>query len=949
MWGCRQTRTWLCAGAMALVSGIGGGISGAWAETPDSVALPLSYKGSDAFPNLITVGVGGGAQGNVTFDVGSTGFYVLESVVGPDVTNTGIPFEYGYEDGTEFTGYVGETIVSFKTATGTVETETVRVGVIENFTCSGGGTSCMDDRVGVMGVRYYQYKLSEGDTGVPTGLFNPLAFLPDNLASGYMVAATGPTPSIIVGLTANNIQGMPSTTLTSMNVNTPIEQFAPLAWELKSIEACFQVEGNAEQCDVTSFDTGESDAQFTAPPLPTGDLPAGTRITITIESVGITRTFVAGDTNWVDKFNVLASPEGEPPGFNSGAQFYNSYAIAYDYFSGRTYFSPITTWITGTYQPTSDADLGPSGAIALAGALVLPNGFSSTRPIFIGNDSTITSLGTTMLGGTLSGNAALTLTGPGLLTLAGKSLNTGPVHVTGGGTVYVDGSTPAPFMLSDGTLGGNGAVGALTALSGGLVAPGHSIGTLRVDGDVSLGTGSTYAAEIGSSGKSDRIVVDGSATINNAELLVLPDSAWTPGFGRYTVLTADGGVTGAFKVSVPAFGTRGAAFPFLGVSAFSTSDSVIVEVGRSDVSFAAAAQTRNQRAAGFGADQLDESRALLEALAKLNFATAPAALDAISGEIYASAQTVMIEDADFTRDAILGRLRQVSDRADRADPVAVWAQGYGGFGENDGNGNATEVERNGGGFIAGFHADLASDWRGGLVAGAGQSSFDLDARRSSGSADGFTLGAYSGGHPWDNGAALYFGTAYSWLDIETNRHVVFPGFSDSVAADYDGGTFQLFGEAGYAMSLGGAGPGVTEIEPFAGLGLFDVHTGRFEERGGPAALAGRSEGFSFTASTLGVRTTSLFSLSERTEVEFHGSIAWQHAFGERKPGAALAFAGQADPFVVYGVPLAEDSVLLGAGLDAALGSQAHIGVAYLGAFAESVRENAFRGELSLRF
>ena len=343
---------------MALVSGIGGGISGAWAETPDSVALPLSYKGSDAFPNLITVGVGGGAQGNVTFDVGSTGFYVLESVVGPDVTNTGIPFEYGYEDGTEFTGYVGETIVSFKTATGTVETETVRVGVIENFTCSGGGTSCMDDRVGVMGVRYYQYKLSEGETGVPTGLFNPLAFLPDNLASGYMVAATGPTPSIIVGLTANNIQGMPSTTLTSMNVNTPIEQFAPLAWELKSIEACFQVEGNAEQCDVTSFDTGESDAQFTAPPLPTGDLPAGTRITITIESVGITRTFVAGDTNWVDKFNVLASPEGEPPGFNSGAQFYNSYAIAYDYFSGRAYFSPITTWITGDVPTHKRRGLG---------------------------------------------------------------------------------------------------------------------------------------------------------------------------------------------------------------------------------------------------------------------------------------------------------------------------------------------------------------------------------------------------------------------------------------------------------------------------------------------------------------------------------------------------------------------------------------------------------------
>ena len=937
---------------MALVCGTGG----AWAETPDSVALPLSYKGSDAFPNLITVGVGGGAQGNVTFDVGSTGFYVLELVVGPNVTNTGTPFEYGYEDGTKFTGYVGETIVSFKTTSGSVETEAVRVGVIQNVTCGGGGSSCMDGRVGVMGVRYYQYDLSDGDTGVPTGLFNPLAFLPDNLASGYMVAATGPTPAIIVGLTANNIQGLPSTPLTPMDVDTPIPQYAPYAWELKSIEACFQVEGNAKQCDVTSFDTGESDAQFTAPSLPTGDLPVGTEVTITIESVGITRTFIAGDTNWVDKFKVLANPEGEPKGFNSGAQFYNYYAIAYDYFSGLAYFSPITTWIVGNYQPSSDADLGAPGAIAIAGTLVLPNGFSSTRPIFLGNDSTISSLGATLLAGTLSGNAALTVTGPGALTLAGQNLNTGPLLVSGT-TLYVDGSTPAPITVSNAMLGGNGLIGALAAASGGIVAPGHSIGTLTVNGDAQFVRGSTYVAEIGRSGESDRIIVGGTAAIDHAALLVQPDGTWTPGFGRYTVLTADGGITGDFRVSAPDFGTQGAAFPFLGVTASTGANSVIVDVGRSDVSFTAAALTRNQRAAGSGADQLDESSALLEALSILNFGTAPGALDAISGEIHASAQTVLVEEAAYTRNALLGRLRQALAMPNfsggrESEPVTGWGQAYGGFGQNEANFNVAGVDRTAAGFLAGYDARLGRDWRAGFAAGGSQSNFDLDARRSSGSAETFTLAAYAGGKfgsPGPGNAEILFGGAYSDHDLDTNRTVAFPGFFQSLRAKYDADTVQVFGEAAYDLVATGKWLRGTRFQPFAGLAYADLETDGFSESAGAAALSSTGDSFSATVSTIGLRSASAFQLANGMAVEVHGTTAWQHAFGDRVPGASLAFAGEAQPFTVFGVPLAEDSLILGAGVDASWNGTARLSLEYFGQLAESAHDNAVKGQLSIRF
>jgi len=728
-----------------------------------------------------------------------------------------------------------------------------------------------------------------------------------------------------------------------MDPTTPIDQGVGTAWEIKSIDACFQVGGNTPQCNVTSFDTGEPGGQFTAPFLTPGDLPAGTLVTVTIPSVGISKTFTAGDEQWVNLFGVLSAPEGEPPGFNSGAQFYNSYAIAYDYFSGLAYFSPITSWITGTYRPTSDADLGSPGPIAVAGTLVLPEGFSSSRPIFIGNESTIASAGSATLTGTLSGGAALTLTGPGALTLMGKNVNTGTMLVDGS-TLIVEGSTPAPVVLSNAFLGGSGTVGALTTLSGGHVAPGNSIGTLTVGGDVTFGRGSTFIAELGAPGRSDRIAAGGSVEIDGAELLIVPDATYVPGFSRYTVLTAGGGVQGAFSVRAPDFGNQAALFPFLSVSVTQTAAQIGVEVGRSEIPFTSAARTRNQRAAAFGADQLGEWSALLETLVGLNFETAPRALDAISGEIYASAQTVMVEDASFTRDVILGRLRELSDGVH--ERAAAWAQGYGGFGENDGDGNAAALERSGGGVIAGIDAQLAPIWRAGLVAGAGRSSFDVAARRSSGSAESFTLGAYAGGRPWQDGPELRAGTAYAWLDMEATRQAAFGAFRDAVSADYDGGVFQVFGEVAYGVPLG---PKDTELEPFVGVGLFDVYASSFQERGGPAALAARSEDFSSTTSTVGIRGVSRLSVSEGVSVELHGTAAWQHAFGSRVPGAALALAGQSTPFVVYGVPLAEDSVRLGAGAQVAIGPQAHIGVDYQGAFAEDLRENAFRGELSVRF
>ncbi len=82
---------------------------------------------------------------------------------------------------------------------------------------------------------------------------------------------------------------------------------------------------------------------------------------------------------------------------------------------------------------------------------------------------------------------------------------------------------------------------------------------------------------------------------------------------------------------------------------------------------------------------------------------------------------------------------------------------------------------------------------------------------------------------------------------------------------------------------------------------------------------------------------------DSTLVTPHISAAWRHAFNDVTPSAALAFASTSIGFNVTGVPLAEDSALINAGLDFALGTDMTAGVSYSGQFGGGVQDNAAKG------
>jgi outer membrane autotransporter protein len=277
-----------------------------------------------------------------------------------------------------------------------------------------------------------------------------------------------------------------------------------------------------------------------------------------------------------------------------------------------------------------------------------------------------------------------------------------------------------------------------------------------------------------------------------------------------------------------------------------------------------------------------------------------------------------------------------------ASPLTFWAQGFGAWGTFGGHGNAAIIDRRLGGAVVGVDRRFGDGGQLGFAAGFSEAKINVNARQSAATVDSAHVALY-GGQSFGV-FNLRAGAAYAQHRIDTSRAILFPGFADRATANYDGGTGQVFGEIGYGLALGNVA-----IEPFAGLAWVRADTHGFTETGGPAALAGRSSSSETGTSTLGARFATSFALTNGMALAPRLSAAWQHAFDDVTPAAALAFAGGGPNFTIAGVPLAQDSALFEAGFDLRLTPNATMGVSYLGQFAGRVDDHAVKGKLLWNF
>lgn len=617
----------------------------------------------------------------------------------------------------------------------------------------------------------------------------------------------------------------------------------------------------------------------------------------------------------------------------------------------------------GTLSISSDANLGnASGALTINGGTLETTGtFASTRPLIVNAAGTLmVDDGTlTTLGGNLSGTGPLTKTGGGTLTLSGDNQAfTGGIDLTAG-QMNVNGAMGGPVAVqSTAILGGSGSIGALTVAAGGTVSPGNSIGTLTVDGDAAFAIGSVYHVQINAAGESDLLKVSGKATLAGGTVNVESAPGDYAAIDRYTILTADGGVTGEFS-------TLTADFEFLAPTLTYDADNVYLQLTRNNVNFDNVATNNNQTAVADAAQSLGAGNGLYDALAGLpdDAATVRHALNQISGELNASVNAALIEDSHFVRDAANDRLRasfnemgasgqtvMTYDRngvARYADPAtedaAFWGQIYGAKGSQDGNNNAASMSRDSHGVILGGDAP-AGNWRLGALLGLGRSTFDIGARNSSGDSDNYSFGMYAGTEAAieQHTLALRSGLIYSRNNIDTSRSVNFPGFSDRLNGDYSAHSLQGFGEVAYPLTLN-----TVAIEPFDNLAVINVSTDDFTEHGAQAALQVAGDSSTTTFNTLGIRAAHQFKAG-KAQLTANGMLGWRHAFGSNTPTVDQNFVGGSD-FTIAGTPIAENAAVITVGLDMAIAKQGTVGLAYQGQLGNASHENGVQANFAWKF
>ncbi|MCH5517400.1 autotransporter serine protease [Pseudomonas syringae] len=540
---------------------------------------------------------------------------------------------------------------------------------------------------------------------------------------------------------------------------------------------------------------------------------------------------------------------------------------------------------------------------------------------------------------------SLIKSGAGRLILDGANTYRGDTLVNGG-VLSVNGSLVSAVQVNaGGTLGGNGQIGGLTARNGGIVAPGNSIGTLQVNGSVTLEPGSTYAVEL-SPTASDRIVATGSATVSGANMTLALENATPVALSsapiqsvvgrQYNVLQAANGINGQF-------GSVSSNYAFLGGRLDYAANAVALNVEQT-AAFNSVAQTPNQAAVATAAEQLGAGNAVYEnLLLTQSAASARDSFQQLSGEIYPAIGSMLINDSRQVRDAVGERLGASVFGTDgnTAAQDNVWLKALGAWGKTDSRDDTAGYTSSIGGLLAGVDGNLADDTRLGVVAGYSDSSLNMGSgTHSRASVDSYHLGAYLG---HEIGALrLTLGAAHSWHRIDAQRDLQVGGAAGKEKTKHDAQSTQVFTEAAYRIHLQPA-----TLEPFANLAYVHLNTDGFTEKGDAAALSAGSDNRDAVLSTLGLRTLKSIAISDRQKVDLSGSLGWQHNLSNTDSEQHLAFASGGSSFAIESSPLVRDAALVGAHASLALSKEARISLDYSGQLAS--REKSHGVGLSLNW
>ena len=532
--------------------------------------------------------------------------------------------------------------------------------------------------------------------------------------------------------------------------------------------------------------------------------------------------------------------------------------------------------------------------------------------------------------------------GSGILTIGGTTSYTGSTTVRRG-TLVANGnltSSSGVFIDRDATLRGSGVLPS-TVVSG-TVAPGNSIGTVTVNGGFVQNPGSVYQVEANSAGQSDRINVSGSATINGGTVQVLAQPGNYNRGATYTILSATGGLSGSYSGVTSNF-----AFlrPFLGYDANNVYLSLLLG------SFAGGAQTNNQYAVGIALDQTSGNATgdfgnVLNAMAGLSTAQAPAALDAISGQPWADFGTTNTQGASLFMTAVGQQMAMARGAAgsgqrqalalacevetcDAASPWGAWTSALGGVGSVAADGNAGALTYNFGGVAAGLDYRLDPRFLVGFGTGYAAGNQWVNGFQGRGSTDSVFATVYGS---FTRGAFYADGLAgYAYSNNRLQRQIVVPGLQPRTANGSTGAN-QALGQVETGYKVGVYAPALATITPFARLQASSVTQNGFSEWGANAlSLNMAQQTTNSLRSTLGVDLAGVIGLADMKKLDVAFRLGWLHEYAGIGRPITAAFAGAPSAaFTVYGATPQRDSAVIGFSVMTAIAEAAQLYLRYDG-------------------
>jgi uncharacterized protein with beta-barrel porin domain len=630
--------------------------------------------------------------------------------------------------------------------------------------------------------------------------------------------------------------------------------------------------------------------------------------------------------------------------------------------------------VSTTIVNAADAAIQSTGAAAIVGGdgnervenhgLLAGNGVS----VDLGGGDDLLHLSTTaLIGGTARGGSgldSLELGGTGAVrtdlgsyvdfeTLS--KVDTGTWVLTGTGNMAW--TVEAGLLVVEDTLGGPGLVRAGSRLAGagivggflnqGTVAPGNSIGTLRIAGDYEHAAGAALEIEGAITGESDLLEISGRALLRGGTIAVTPESRPFGIATEMTIVDAAGGINGTFG---RATSTLAHLDPYLDYEP----QKVFLTLIRNDISFAAMGEPSggNLRSLGTALDANKKAMArgdfklLMDQFLFIDADRQRSALRALSGELHASTARTLLHTGNRFFSASVDR--QLSAERLEEDRKTFWADAFGFAGSLDSDGNASATNYSATGIATGIDFLLTDETRVGAAFGYSPGTTELDRFAS----DSVSVRSY---HPavyaehetvaWSVGG----GFGYSRHDVRASRAVEVGPIVRTAATEYEAN--QYIGQFAGAFSI--VQRPIVSLKGFGELRYSRLLRPSFGESGAESAdLTGVADARTESLrSVLGVRASwrpNIWGIALLPDVR----LGWMRESLDRQGQLTASLTGAAaradvQRFSVLGVTEARDGLLFSVGATTAPLKRGRVFVAYDRLFTGQGFEHGFAAGLKL--